>query len=159
MRPVFLSQPTWVPPDQRQGLENFKNLLRMFDLEPRSIGVTDRPTKLPMDEVIQLMNQCVGAVILGIPQIEVRSGRVKGEEITSAFSIGTEWNHIEAALAYAIGLPVLVIHDVTVGRGIFDPGAANAFIYSVDFSSASWALTNEISGATKSWCQRLARED
>ncbi len=104
------------------------------------------------------MQRCYGAIILGIPQIEVQSGKLKGDEITSPFSLGTEWNHIEAALAYSLQLPVLMIHDVTVGRGIFDRGAANAFIYAVDFSSDSWSLTDEISGALGAWCGRLRPE-
>ena len=158
MRPVFVSQPTWVPPEHRSGLDKFRNLLRVRDLDPRSIGVTDLPSQLPLDEVIQLMKRCYGAIILGVPQIEVQSGKLKGDEITSPFSLGTEWNHIEAALAYSLQLPVLVIHDVSVGRGIFDHGAANAFIYAVDFSSDSWSLTDKISGALGAWCDRLRPE-
>ena len=104
------------------------------------------------------MECCFGAIILGIPQIEVQSGKLKGDEITSPFSLGTEWNHIEAALAYSLQLPVLVIHDVTVGRGIFDRGAANAFMYAVDFASDSWSLTDKISGALGDWCGRLRPE-
>jgi len=158
VRPVFVSQPTWVPPEQRSCLDKFKKLLEFRDLEPRSVGVTDFPSQLPLVEVIQLMERCFGAIILGIPQIEVQSGKLKGDEIKSPFSLGTEWNHIEAALAYSLQLPVLVIHDVTVGRGIFDPGAANAFIYAVDFSSDSWSLSDEISGALGAWCDGLMPE-
>ena len=158
MRPIFLSQPTWVPSRHSSGLDKFKNLLRAHGLEPRSVGVTDLPSQAPLEEVIELMKRCYGAIILGIPQIEVQSGKLKGEEITSPFSLGTEWNHIEAALAYSLQLPVLVIHDVTVCRGIFDRGAANAFIYTVDFSSDSWALTDQISGALAAWCDRLKPE-
>ena len=70
-----------------------------------------------MDEVIRLMKQCGGAIVLGVPQIEVRAGVLKGNDIDEPFSLGTEWNHIEAALAYALELPTLVIHDQTVVRG------------------------------------------
>ena len=158
VRPVFVSQPTWVPPEHRPGLEKFKDLLRIRDLDPRSVGVTDMPSLLPLEEVIQLMGRCHGAIVLGIPQIKVLSGKLKGDEITSPFDLGTEWNHIEAALAYALKLPVLVIHDTTVVRGIFDRGAANAFIYVVDFSSDSWSRTDEISGAVATWYSRLRPE-
>ena len=158
MRPVFVSHPTWVAPEHRSGLGNFKNLLQVCDLELRAIGVTDRPSLSPLDEVIRLMKQCLGTIVLGIPQIEIQSGTLKGEQLKLPLSLGTEWNHIEAALAYALNLPVLVIHDVSVGRGIFDPGAANAFIYSVEFSSASWSLTDEISGAVRSWSRRLGQD-
>ncbi|MCY4086247.1 MAG: hypothetical protein OXG37_05000 [Actinomycetia bacterium] len=155
MKPVFVSQPTWVPPEHRPGLDKFKNLLWEHDLDPRSIGITDIPSQVPLDEVIKLLEHCYGAIILGIPQIEVQSGKLKGVKITSPFSLGTEWNHIEAALAYSLQLPVLVIHDVTVGRGIFDRGAANAFIHAVDFSSDSWSLTDRISGVLETWSDRF----
>ena len=158
MRPVFVSRPTWVVPEHRAGLEYFKNLLSACGLEPRSIGVTDRPGLSPLEEVIRLMKLCFGAIVLGIPQIEIQLGTVKGEQIRSPLSLGTEWNHIEAALAYSLNMPVLVIHDATVGRGIFDPGAANAFIYTVEFSSAIWPLTDEVSGAMRDWSKSLARD-
>ena len=155
MRPVFVSQPNWVLPRQRKGLDNFRNLLQIIGLEPRTVGVTDSPSLAPLDEVIQLMDKCFGAVVLGFPQIEVGSGSLKGEDIEAPFSLGTEWNHIEAALAYARKLPLLVIHDNTVIRGIFDPGVANVFSHSADFSSETWFLESNISGAVKTWSGRL----
>lgn len=90
MMPVFVSQPTWVPPEHHLGLDKFKNLLRLRDLDPRAIGVTDQPSQLPLDEVIELMERCYGAIVLGIPQIEIQSGKLKGDEVTSSFSLGTE---------------------------------------------------------------------
>ena len=158
MRKIFVSRPTRVLPEHNLGLSKLSEILRQYGLDPRTIGVTDRATRTPLQEVIQLMNQCCGAVVLGVPQIEVRSGTVRGDEIERPFSLGTEWNHIEAALAYALELPVLVIHDVTVGRGIFDRGAANAFIYSVDFSSDFWPLAEDISSVIRTWSTQLRAE-
>ncbi len=158
MRQVFVSRPTVVLQRHCKGLDNFLKLLRIRGLEPRSIGVTDQPSQSPLDEVIQLMDECLGAVVLGFPQIEIWSGALKGDEIASPFNLATEWNHIEAALAYARKLPTLVIHDITVVRGIFEIGAANLFSHSADFNSESWCLTNEISGAVTSWSARLRLE-
>lgn len=123
-----------------------------------SLTITDRPSLTPLDEVIQLMDQCVGAVVLGFPQIRVYSGMLKSEEIKSPFSLGTEWNHIEAALAYARGLPLLVIHDASVVRGIFELGAANIYSHCAEFSSPSWALSDNIDGAIRNWAGRLRLE-
>lgn len=158
MKQIFVSQPNCVSPDERSGVKKFMRLLKAHDLNPRSIGVTDMASLSPLEEVIQLMRICSGAIILGIPQIQIQTGTFRGEEIREPFSLGTEWNHIEAALAYSLNLPVLVIHDITVVRGIFDKGAANAFIYSVDFSSDSWPLSDKISGAVDSWSKRLDTE-
>ena len=155
MRPVFVSRPTYVLPEHRKGLNNFETLLRARDLEPHTVGVTDYASLSPLDEVIQLMEECVGAVILGFPQIEVRSGTLKGEEIQAPFCLGTEWNHIEGGLAYALKLPLLVISDDSVVRGIFEVGAGNIFSYSADFSSESWPSDDQISGAVTAWHRRL----
>ena len=158
MKQIFVSQPNRVSPDERSGVEKFMRLLKAYGLNPRSIGVTDMASRSPLEEVIELMRICSGAIILGIPQIRIQTGTLRGEEIREPFSLGTEWNHIEAALAYSLDMPVLVIHDENVVRGIFDRGAANAFIYSVDFSSDSWPFDDEIIDALGSWAKRLDTE-
>lgn len=155
MKPIFLSRPTWVRDEHRQGLANFTRMLESRGLEPRTIGITDQPSMSPMDEVIELMKECFGSIILGVPQIDVQSGNVKGTAIKAPFCLGTEWNHIEAALAHALQLPVLLIHDRTVVRGVFDRGTTNTFLYSVDFAAESWGLSDQIDGAVKKWCDRL----
>ena len=155
MQPIFLSRPSWVAPKYRPGLDHFQTLLREQHLDPRSVGVTDYPTDAPMDEVIHLMKQCGGAIVLGVPQIEVRAGVLKGNDIDEPFSLGTEWNHIEAALAYALELPTLVIHDQTVVRGVFDRGATKSFLHEVNLACPTWALTEPIIGAIRTWRKRL----
>lgn len=155
MKEIFLSRPTFIAKEYRTGLKGFLTLLKTLDLSPRTIGTTDFPTKSPLDAVIKLINHCAGAIILGYPQICVTTGKVKDSIMGKPFCLGTEWNHIEAGLAHAKGLPILVIHDTSVLRGIFDRGALNAFLYSVDFSVSDWFLSNEISGAVKAWTADL----
>ena len=75
--------------------------------------------------------------------------------IEDAIQLPTEWNHIEAALAYEMELPLLVIHDIGITGGIFDRGTLNAFIYEVDMSSSGWCLEESISGSIKTWKSRL----
>ena len=107
-----------------------------------------------MDEVIDLLYKCEGAIILGYPQIQITSGYVKETEISS-LSLSTEWNHIEAGLAYALGLPVLVIHDKSIQRGIFDRGVLNSFLYSKDFTDKAWSISEDIVGALVQWKTKL----
>ncbi|KKK64294.1 hypothetical protein LCGC14_2985660, partial [marine sediment metagenome] len=155
MTNVFLSRPTWISSEFEKGLQGFLQVLDSHNLRPRTIGTTDFPNKSPLDEVIKLMEECAGSIILGYPQIEVSSGFLKGKKIKKSFSLGTEWNHIEASLAYAKKLPLLVIHHTSVVRGIFEIGALNNYIYSKDLSDATWPLSPEISGALKNWVDSL----
>ncbi len=124
-------------------------------MNPRTIGQSDYPNESPLDEVIKLMKKCEGTIVLGIPQIEIKTGNLKGKEINNIIDLGTEWNHIEAALAYSIGHPLLIIHHNNVQRGIFDRGACNTFLHEVDMNNSSWSISKEISGALINWKNNL----
>lgn len=155
MTDIFLSRPTWVPPEYEEGLNNFLRLLNNLMLEPHTIGTTEYPINSPMDEVIEKMEQTSGVLILGYPQIFMSAGDIKDQKITSSVSLATEWNHIEASLAYSRKLPLLIIHDLTVIRGIFDRGAINKFVYKKDLKNSAWALSEEINGAIRSWKKKI----
>jgi hypothetical protein len=148
---VFLSCPTWIPEKCLRGHDGFIQLLGTLGLNPRTVGTTDFGTRSPMDQVITLMEQCKGAIILGYPQIVVAGGTVKGKTITGDLSLATEWNHIEAGLAHARRLPLLAIHHVGIDRGIFSRGAMNAFLYQRDLSDPNWPLGKDLQGALKAW--------
>jgi hypothetical protein len=151
MLDVFVSRPTWVAEEFRRGLDVFLDVLRKMDLNPRTIGTTDFPTRSPLDEVIHLLDECQGAVILGYPQIRVDAGQIKGDAVKGPLLLPTEWNHIEAGLAYARGLPLLVFHQQGVARGIFDRGALSAFLYSLNLVRPDWCFDAEVSGALETW--------
>jgi hypothetical protein len=140
-----------VDPKFAAGLDGFIQFLTSLDLYPRTLGKTDYPSRAPLDEVITLLDDCAGAVILGYPQIEVTAGLLKGQNIREPLLLPTEWNHIEAGLAYARRLPLLVIHHVGVGRGIFDRGATPTFLYERDLSAPAWPLSPDLQGAINKW--------
>jgi len=148
---VFVSRPTWVSAEFEPGLTGFLGFLKNLEINGRTLGATDYPSKSPLDEVISLMDQCAGAVILGYPQIVVTQGAIKDKVIQEDFYLPTEWNHIEAGLAYARGLPLLVIHHLGVKRGIFDRGAIGGFLYERDLTKPAWPLAADLQGAIGKW--------
>lgn len=156
---VFVSRPTWVAPDYEAGLVGFLTRLDDMGLNPRTLGATDYPNKAPLDEVIRLLEDCQGCVILGYPQITATAGTVKAAVLEEPLLLPTEWNHIEAGLAYASGLPLLVIHHVGITRGVFDRGAINSYIYEKDLADAGWALQSDITGALQTWRDNVLSEE
>jgi hypothetical protein len=148
---VFVSRPTWVHESFRKGLDVFLARLADSGLKPHTLGSTDYPNKAPLDEVINLMESCKGAVILGYPQLQVWAGTLKNAPLAAHMALPTEWNHIEAGLAYARKLPLLVVHHTGVVRGIFDRGALNCFLFAKDLTDPAWSVTEEISGAIRAW--------
>ncbi len=148
---IFVSRPTWVGDEYARGLEVFLTRLADLEFQPRTLGTTDYPTKSPLDEVINILKQCQGAVILGYPQIIMESGLIKNQKIESVVELPTEWNHIEAGLAYSMKLPLLVIHHTGINRGIFDRGALNSFLFTKDLTDPIWSTDEDITGALRSW--------
>lgn len=137
------------------GIKNFYNTLKTAQLNPRTIGQSDYPTESPLDDVIKLMQKCQGTIVLGIPQISISSGTIKDQDISDNIVLGTEWNHIESALAYSIDHPMLMIRHETVSRGVFDRGTCNVFIHTVNMEDPAWALDDQIVGALKMWQSKL----
>ncbi len=148
---IFVSRPTWVSPEFDAGLEVFLTSLKNMGLIPRTLGSSDYPSKAPLDEVIEIMDECEGAIILGYPQILISNGKVKDYDIETVMSLPTEWNHIEAALAYSKGIPIIMFHHKGVSRGVFDRGVMNAFVHEVDFSSVTWSMDSALNGAIQKW--------
>ena len=156
MRDIFVSRPTWISSEFQPGLDHFLSFLKSHELNPRTLGASDYPSKTPMDEVIKIIKSCCGTIILGYPQIQIEKGVLKGEKISEmGLLLPTEWNHIEAALSYANKLPLLVIHHIGVKRGIFDRGTISNFIYERDLANHSWSLEKDISGAFSTWKSEL----
>jgi len=153
---VFVSRPAWIEPAFVPGLEAFLDRLRDAGLSPHTLGSSDYPLTAPMDEVITLLDGCRGAIILGYPQVFVTQGRVRSETLVEPLTLGTEWNHIEAALAYSRRLPLLVIHHTGVSRGIFDRGVLGGFIYELDLAQPGWCHEPTVSGVLATWKTRVA---
>ena len=148
---MFLSRPTCWFPRNRSRLDGFLGCWPQWSFNPRTLGTTDYPSKCPLDEVIELIDRCQGAIILGYPQITATQGHVKSTEISEPLLLPTEWNRIEAGLAYARDLPLLVVRHTGVVRGIFDRGAISNFLHEADFGNPAWPLAKEISGALTKW--------
>jgi hypothetical protein len=148
---IFVSRPTWVSPEFDAGLEVFLTSIKNMGLTPRTLGSTDYPSKAPLDEVIEIMDECKGAIILGYPQLFISEGKIKDYDIDSELILPTEWNHIEAALAYSKGIPLIMFHHQGVSRGVFDRGVMNAFVHEVDFKSPTWSMDSALNGAIQKW--------
>ena len=156
MLEVFVSRPNWLAPEFVQGLNTFYTYLKVLGVNPRTLGVSDYPSGSPLDEVIGLVDECAGAIILGYPQIVVQTGAIKGNALAAPLTLGTEWNHMEAALVHAQKKPLLVIHHTGVSRGIFERGTFGAFVHEYDLTNPQWVMAEALVGAMNSWKKKCA---
>ena len=136
---VFLSRPNWVPEHVEKQFVKFYPILEEYGFNPRTIGKDVVPISTPFDHVVSLMNQCDCTIVLGLPQIYLKSGRFKGKEIEKEFSLPTEWNQIEAAISIMLKKPTLMmLHKGVAARGLFDRGAANVFVHEFHTLGHKW---------------------
>lgn len=154
---IFLSRPNWLESRFESGMSTFCARLTDAGLNPRTLGQSDYPISAPLDEVLAMLTECKGAIILGYPQISIVAGTVKAEPVKAAIELATEWNHIEAALAYARQMPLMIVHHVGIGRGVFERGVMSSFVYTADLANPLWAHASELNGALATWKSRVAK--
>ena len=136
---VFLSRPNWVPERVEKQFSMFYPFLEEHGFRPRTIGKDVVPISSPFDHVVNLMNKCQCTIVLGLPQIRVNAGTLKGKEIEKGFSLPTEWNQIEAAISIMLNKPTLMmLHKFVAPRGLFDRGAANVFVHEFHTVGPKW---------------------
>ncbi len=137
---AFLSRPTWVPEHVGNHLKQLYVKLEELGFEAKTVGTNHTSFASPFDEVVDLMQTCDCAIILGFAHIWVRAGSsVKGADVKNSIALPSEWNHIEAAIALMLGKPTLMMRQRgLVPRGLFAPGAANIFLHEFQVFGPKW---------------------
>jgi hypothetical protein len=136
---VFLSRPNWVSDHVEKHFLKFYPLLEKHGLRPKTIGKDVVPISTPFQHVVNLMKECQCTIVLGLPQIYVSAGRLKGKDIEKGFYLPTEWNQIEAAISIMLNRPTLMmLHKGVAQRGLFDRGAANVFVHEFHTLGPKW---------------------
>lgn len=156
--PVFVSSPTKLNQEQQKVRAAMFQTLDLFGIEPRALGQSDYPTRLPLREVLAIARRCSGALILGFEQnfassIEIRRGlaECEGGGKCDNVSYPTPWNNLESGILFALGLPHLVFKDPGISGGIFDNGVLDAFIHKMPTLDATGRLPQEIVDVFLKW--------
>jgi hypothetical protein len=153
--PVFVSCPTKLSPTQEKSRRLVAKELEKLNLEWRALGRSDYPTELPLREVLLLARRCSGGVILGFEQLHVESGtRRRGtseQKATSGVGVPSAWNHLEAGILVALGLPLLVFREEGVGDGVFDNGVTDVFVHHMPQAELGSQERKALSAVFQKW--------
>ena len=139
MSHIFVSKPNSLNASQSKFSNDLEEIIKTRGLQISSLGSKQYSNKAPLLGVHELMNDCEGAVIMGFKQIEVqqcieKEGTDKESNNRKGFFLPTPWNHLEAGIAFALDLPLLIIREKGVEGGIFDVGVTDKFIHQIDLS-------------------------
>ncbi len=126
----------------------------------RTLGRTDYPNKAPMTAVRELMVACEGVIVLGLRQLEIVDGIVKrgtDEEHRVAGRFDpTPWNQLEAGVAFALDLPLMLIKEVGVEGGVFDVGNTDRFVHQAEMSD-DWLRSPRFLQPFNEWLEEVVK--
>jgi predicted alpha/beta hydrolase family esterase len=120
--PVFVSVGGGRTKEQDSFVTAVKKFLRSKELDGRTVDEYGPKNKRPLMDVEDRMRGCYGAVILAFERTYIEQGvsrRGTEKEVPlKELRLPPVWNHIEAAMAYTLGLPLLVLAE----RGLIFEG-------------------------------------
>ncbi len=135
--PVFLSYPRPHVSRQTQFIKSVQEYLRVRGLEPRTLGVTDYDMDSPLKAIRRLMLESNGMITIAFRRLHISDGANKygaDEPDTSPTPVQdawltSPWCQIEPAMAYQLGLPVLVLREKGVlAEGILEKGIVGTYM-------------------------------
>ena len=150
---VFLSYPKPFLKEQEKFIQKVQSYLRSQNLAPRTLGVTDYSTSAPYTAIRSLMLKCNGLATFGFRRTLITDGismprttveKLESKPLTNIW-LSTPWPHIETAMAYQLGLPILVFREKDVlDDGILQKGVVGIYMPEFDvadnkyFDSLEW---------------------
>lgn len=140
---VFLSYPKPYKREQRRFVEEIKKYLEGSGLEPRTLGVTDYDMDAPLTAIRRLMLESNGIITIAfrryyanevIKKPEPDLNEDKSENMSNIW-MTSPYSHIEPAMAFQLGLPILILREKGVlDDGILEKGVTGTYLPEFDLS-------------------------
>lgn len=125
-RQVFFSLPSRRSEHEQEVVRRVISILDDAGIAPTFLTPPEYPVSGQLCEVRRRMAACRGIVIFGF-EGQSHDAAVAFDDRRSP----TPWNHLEAGMAYALGLPVLVVASPAPGHGIFDTDISEPLVHRV----------------------------
>jgi hypothetical protein len=153
---VFLGAPAVLTVSQQSHLEQWRKWLEHQALEvvrlERSAYSRD-----PWFTLAELLSHTDGVILLGFRQLDARAAIWRPhteEEAHSADWWTSAWLNLEAGMAVALGLPVLVAPDEGVKEGVFSSNVWSGQVHGTALRSPGEASTEWLELVRKRWMAR-----
>lgn len=142
--PVFLSYPTPVNGAQRRFVRDICAYLKGRGLAARTLGVTDYNLQAPLQGVRRIMLESNGLITIAFRRTLIEQGQILGrgdneesQPIENAWTT-SPWAQIEPAMAYQLGLPILLLREAGVlNEGLLQGGIVDVFTPEFDLDAKS----------------------
>lgn len=157
---IFLSVGRPFTTSQETFIASIESFLSQSGLRPHTVGRTALTHNNPLDFVAHLMDRSAGALVIALERISIERGVERrggtGETIISNSALPTPWNQIEAAFAYAKGIPLLVIKENSVRADGLLEGRYDWYVHSTALDP-SFLSSSDFRGIFDSWHGKVRR--
>lgn len=142
---IFLSQPRPCMIEQQEFVDRICAYLDSRGFAPRTLGVTDYDMDAPLKAIRRLMQESNGLITIAFRRTYVtQATEYHGTNLPNLkeFALADQWltspwAHIEPAMAYQLGLPILLFReDGVVADGLFEQGVVGSYMPVFDTSRA-----------------------
>jgi hypothetical protein len=156
--PVFVSVPSVLTEAQDASLSAIRAILVDRGIEGHTLR-KGADQLLPLKAVHAIATTCAGGLVLGYEQMRVMSGSIRfgtpqERAIGGPLPLSTPWNHLEAGILFALGLPLLIFREPHIRGGIFDDGVTDVLVHDMPYTVAA-VLTDEVSEVIDAWSQAV----
>jgi hypothetical protein len=157
---VFLSVGRTSTAEQEAFVVAIEKYLAANGLEPQTVGRSVIRNQQPLRSSLDCMRECAGTIIVAFERVFVeagvdRRGSTEAQDLKNA-KLTTVWNHIEAAMAYTLGQPLLIVLE----RGVREEGLLEKgydwYVKSMK-TDASALLDKEFIALLSDWKDHLKR--
>lgn len=133
---IFLSYPKPFTKRQEQFVDILSKYLSERGLEPRTLGVTDYDIDAPLKAIRRLMLESNGLLAVAFRRSYIEMGISKPQsdineketDISNCW-LTSPYCHIEPAMAFQLGLPVLILREKGVlADGILEKGVLGTYM-------------------------------
>ncbi len=139
---IFLSYPKPYNSKQGEFIDGLITYIRSRGFEPRTLGVSDYDTQEPLTAIRRLMLESNGLLTVAFRRSLIKEGISKpGSDIgESEFQLENSWLtssycQIEPAMAYQIGLPILILRERgVIADGVLEKGVIGTYMPEFDLA-------------------------
>lgn len=138
---VFVSVPRPHTAKQAAFIKHIEDYLVSRGLERRTLGITDYDTHAPLTAVRRMLIESNGLLAVAFRRVHVTSAilregaDVERQQATPLdnFWLTSPWCHIETAMAFQMGLPILILRERgVIPDGILEKGVSGAYLPEFD---------------------------
>jgi len=155
---IFISMGSPFTPSQGQFLDALMDLLRACDVEPRVINKTDYPTGNPLSDISRVIGECQGAIVVAYERTYFDNGLEKRkspqEKSIASVRYTTPWNQIEASMAFALGMPILVLMELGLREEGLLEEKYDWYIERLEISAEAFQ-NKDVRARIMAWCRRV----